>query len=760
MSSAEPTPHIFLSYSKEDRDFAALLAGAIQKHGLKVWWDVDIPAGVHYPKFIEDGLKSAVCVVVLWSRHSVASRWVRNEADWGAEQESLVPLLIDDTELPWEFRNFQTLNLSHWKGDEKDPTFHKLLQGLRARLDGDRSAVPASVPDSDVRGKAPGAGVPGIGRSRPARPFPRRLIVPGLLLLALAATWLVADEIRHRGGGQAARSVDDGISFKPLTGDGQTHSSAISPDGKYLAYTRLGADNTSLRLKQIETGSESVLVQSVAPGIKSPIFSPNGMFIYFAMQDAAPASPGVSAYNLYRVSMLGGEPHSVASGIVDRRFDCSPDGKHLVYKKHKPDSTGIWIANADGAEARLVVTEHRDDSIRQCLAWSSDGLEILTTRRDSVGGALDLIAYVISDASMRVLPGDKWQAVLDIRPLPDGSGLLVLGKPVSARGLNINLWQLLHGAGEFVPLTNDVTMYYQVTSDQSGRNLALNYYDAKRTLRVFKMDQPDSYRDISTDLVANGRVVWTGDGRLLVNQSVGSRIGLVYLDIDGGSNRSIPTDVEYVADMDLSADGRRLVFRSYLVNENTLWLTNSDGSSPRRLTSSGRAETDPQFTRDNRWLVYSRQDAPGEPSYLWKMSITDGSTSRLSDTPGRGPHISPDGKQIVAAFKAADSGESYPAILGIDGGALQEAPVPADHSLLCWNPRGTGFTSSSRDGGQLVLWDVPLQGGQPRRLVEFAAGAEKITDAAWSPDGKSLAVCLEVAAYDALLLQRHGSSSD
>ncbi|MBE0567372.1 MAG: TIR domain-containing protein [Krumholzibacteria bacterium] len=756
MSQSEAGPYVFLSYSRGDREFAGRLAQALQNQGLHVWWDAEIPAGVHYPKYIEDGLKSAACVVVLWSAHSAASRWVRNEADWGAENATLVPLLIDDIEIPWEFRNFQTLDLSHWDGKPDDPAFRKLLQGLQGRLGASR-AVPGA-PEGPVGAPSVRQGAFSRSRDRSATGVARkRWFVPVGLLLA-AALGIVLYSLSPLRPPRALEPAEETISFKPLTGDGLTHSSAISPDGKYLAYTRIEAGRTGLRLKQIETGSESTLVQGGARGIKSPIFSPDGVYVFFVMNAGTPEAPDGAVSNLYRISMLGGEPRIVTSGVVDRRFDCSPDGRRLVFKRIVGDSTRIMVVGTDGTGERQIAAGRHEQSMRHCIAWSADGAEVLTARRDSISGFLDLIALPVAGGTPRIVGGDPWQTVLDIRPLVDGSGLLVLGKPVPAVGLNINLWLLRTGAENFTALTNDVTMYYQVTSDRSCRNLALNYYGAKRTLRIIEMGPGGRVRDISTDLVANGRVLWAGDDRLLVNQSVGSRIGLVLVDVRDGTIRNVPTDVEYVAEMDLSTDRRVMAFRSYLGGGNAIWLANGDGSSPRNLTESGGDEINPQLAPDGRWLVYSRRDTPAKPWYIWKRSLVDGSASPLLDTPGTGPRISPDGTRLVAVFRDPTTGGSRLALASTAGGELQPVTVPDDHDLLCWNPDGSGFTSSSRAGGRLVIWDLPLSGGAPRQLAEFPANLEKITDAAWSPDGGSLAVCLEVAAYDALLLQRSGGA--
>lgn len=121
---------VFLSYAREDIEIARKLAAVIADRGFSVTWDHDTPAGVSYAQWIEKMLKSSRCVVVLWSPHAVASRWVRNEANWGAEREMLVPVMIDTVEIPWEFSDYQALELCGWKGDTEDAAIEKFLQGV------------------------------------------------------------------------------------------------------------------------------------------------------------------------------------------------------------------------------------------------------------------------------------------------------------------------------------------------------------------------------------------------------------------------------------------------------------------------------------------------------------------------------------------------------------------------------------------------------------------------------------------------------
>ena len=111
-------PDIFISYSSRDRAGIAPLVEYFETAGLEVWWDRHINAGSSYAKDIEDALDSAKAVVVVWSRHSVQSDWVRAEANEGHTRGILVPLLIDDARPPLIFRSLQTLK--YRLGNEAD----------------------------------------------------------------------------------------------------------------------------------------------------------------------------------------------------------------------------------------------------------------------------------------------------------------------------------------------------------------------------------------------------------------------------------------------------------------------------------------------------------------------------------------------------------------------------------------------------------------------------------------------------------------
>ena len=112
---------IFISYDSEDRAIAHKFADALESRGWSVWWDREIPLGKAFDQVIEEELNAARCVIVLWSNQSVRSRWVKTEAAAAADRECLLPVLIEDVAIPFEFKRIQTAMLMNWQGDTCRP---------------------------------------------------------------------------------------------------------------------------------------------------------------------------------------------------------------------------------------------------------------------------------------------------------------------------------------------------------------------------------------------------------------------------------------------------------------------------------------------------------------------------------------------------------------------------------------------------------------------------------------------------------------
>ena len=152
---------IFISYAREDVEPARRLAAELKKRGWSVFWDRRIPAGRRFEDVIEEELRAAGCVIVLWSTAANKSKWVRDEAREVGKRNVLVPALIEAVEPPMGFRSIQAANLIDWQGEGTHEGFEWLLEDIR------RYGPPSPrAPVSEQKDLA----VMGAGSEEPAAP--------------------------------------------------------------------------------------------------------------------------------------------------------------------------------------------------------------------------------------------------------------------------------------------------------------------------------------------------------------------------------------------------------------------------------------------------------------------------------------------------------------------------------------------------------------------------------------------------------------
>jgi formylglycine-generating enzyme required for sulfatase activity len=164
---------IFLSYAREDEPRARLLATALESHGWSVWWDRRIPHGSDFNQYIQEQLDAARCIVVLWSKASLASRFVRDEATEGLNDGRLVPLLLEAVRQPLGFRQLHAADLSDWNGRPPHDELDRLAGSIRVivppSLDA-RAVSPAPVPSAPQPNQAdpPNETAPDVAATGPA----------------------------------------------------------------------------------------------------------------------------------------------------------------------------------------------------------------------------------------------------------------------------------------------------------------------------------------------------------------------------------------------------------------------------------------------------------------------------------------------------------------------------------------------------------------------------------------------------------------
>jgi len=137
-------PDVFISYSRDDQPTARLYAEGLMREGFSVWWDQSLQAGEDFDRVTEQALSDAKAVVVLWSKRSVDSRWVRAEATEAKANNRLVPVMIEACKRPILFELTHTAQLMDWKGDYEDSRWRSFVDGLR-RMTGQAAGTRAAV---------------------------------------------------------------------------------------------------------------------------------------------------------------------------------------------------------------------------------------------------------------------------------------------------------------------------------------------------------------------------------------------------------------------------------------------------------------------------------------------------------------------------------------------------------------------------------------------------------------------------------------
>jgi Tol biopolymer transport system component/tetratricopeptide (TPR) repeat protein len=165
------------------------------------------------------------------------------------------------------------------------------------------------------------------------------------------------------------------------------------------------------------------------------------------------------------------------------------------------------------------------------------------------------------------------------------------------------------------------------------------------------------------------------------------------------------------------------------VEEEEVWIMNSDGTRPRRLAGGGW----PSWSQDSTYVYYhSRME-----SALCSISVASprAEAKQIMACVNLYPSVSPDNQRVAVVagnlLKIKDLTSKT---------VVAEQPVPfAVWGRATWSPTGQELCLGGRNDSEdrTGLWIHSLDRNQPMRILDG-----QVTAGSWAPDGTKLAFCL------------------
>ena len=469
-----------------------------------------------------------------------------------------------------------------------------------------------------------------------------------------------------------------------VTNNGQVMSSAVSPDGKYVAYTAVESvggialpyrsdARESIRLRD-ETGNETVLLPPGPTRYCGLRFTPDSRLLFFASFQSANPSSG----SIYKIPVQGGTPALVINDISQLYgIAISPDGTRLAFVRSSADESlvSLMVAGIDGSGAFALATR-RDPAGFERVAWSPLGKAVTTFAYTTEKGVESGVPIEISlaDGREKPLTSKHWYALWGLDWMPDGRGLIADTQEQNGGLAHASL--ISSRSGVPTRITNDLDSYEDVSVTSDSRTFAATRANVLEDIWVGSTEQPDRVRPITSGgysldpgFDATGRIIY------FHAREDGDSIWTMASDGSDSQQLSVTTGGKDYHPR-VSRDGKFVVFTSERTGHDHIWRMDTDGKNLKQLTNSDfDARGYPEISPDGKWVFYHKS---GAEQGIWKVRVDGGLPFRLTADVARNPAVSPDGKWLAYYFfdghGAATTGI---AVISCDGGPpLKRFPWP------------------------------------------------------------------------------------
>ncbi|HSB12550.1 MAG TPA: winged helix-turn-helix domain-containing protein [Blastocatellia bacterium] len=531
--------------------------------------------------------------------------------------------------------------------------------------------------------------------------------------------------------------------IEKLTATGQSRHAAISPDGKYVAYTRSFEKKASVWLRQLATNNNVEIVPG-GGAIFGLAFANSGEFLYFARRGEAISEPLLYHTALYRVSLVGGVPTKIVD-TLEGNFSISPDDKQIAFIRQSLNRDGereyaLMVVNSDGTGLRTLFVGTHPDHL-DLPVWSPSDQSIICSYGSSDGGGqkVRLIQVKLADGTMKELTSDKFFHISRVAWLPDKSALIMTAR--KALGYNNQLWRVSYPSMESRQVTDDLSDYLDLSVASSTDSAVASQTTRVSDIWVGSSSEPQRLKKITQGI---NDFCWAPNGRLVYSSTLTGNIDLWIMQPDGSEQRQLTVKSGVNLRPAVPPDNRYIVFMSNRTGSFQAWRMNLDGTNQIQLTD-GAAKDYSSISPDGDWVFYNTAD----DWHLWRVSIDGGEPVQLTPYIAARPAVSPDGK-MVACVGRNESSRKLLILSSESGQLLKEFRFFGWGSRLQWRQDGKALFYCSQQNGVDTIMEQSLDGGLLQQIVDL--DEDELFDFGYSADSQSFAVIRGGWHHDVVLI--------